>query len=357
MGVPLHSRLRKRLRDAMNKLLALILSNKVRQDRIDPAVLERILIVRVNYRIGNALFMTPLIRALAKTIPNAKIDLLVGTDHAKNVLQPMPQVNRVYTAPRKLLRSPSALLREIRAMNRNRYDAIILPAFGSTTSNAATLLVKAKYKIGFFSPDSWTPVNHAIPFPDDIQHEALRPLQLMHIFDAAAPVERTRLDIELSADEQRRGCESLAKILRDHSIEDKPDVVIGVFRGARFEKKIATDWWTAFVERLREKRKNLLVVDLLEPGIDSPLAAADVSISFPDLRELAGVLSCLNGFVSADTGPMHLASAARVPVLALFKTTDSSQYGPLGDRDMAILINGKEIESIVDAAASIFFPE
>jgi len=355
MNEPLHSRLRKWLRHAVHQLLTLILSCDVSQDEIDPAKLKRILIVRVNYRIGNALFLTPLIRALAKKIPDAKIDLLVGTSHAKSMLQPMPQVASAYAVSRELLRSPSALFRKIRMLNQNRYDAIISPTLGSSTSNAAILLIKAKYKIGFFSPDSWTPVDHAIPIPDDVKHEALKPLQLMQIIDGAGIVDRAQLDIELSADERRRGCRSLSKIIRAHPLAGKPDFVVGIFRGARCQKKIADEWWTAFVERLRAKKKNLLVLDILEPGVDEPLAVADGSIRIPDLRELAGVLSCLNGFVSADTGPMHLASAANIPVLALFNSTDSSCYGPLGDRDMAVDIVGDEVESTVDAATRVFF--
>jgi ADP-heptose:LPS heptosyltransferase len=41
-------------------------------------------------------------------------------------------------------------------------------------------------------------------------------------------------------------------------------------------------------------------------------------------------------FISADTGPMHLASSTSVPTVALFQATDPSLYGPLKATDLAI---------------------
>jgi heptosyltransferase III len=41
-------------------------------------------------------------------------------------------------------------------------------------------------------------------------------------------------------------------------------------------------------------------------------------------------------FVTADCGVMHLASAARVRVLGLFKVTDAAMYAPYGNGSTAI---------------------
>jgi heptosyltransferase-2 len=49
------------------------------------------------------------------------------------------------------------------------------------------------------------------------------------------------------------------------------------------------------------------------------------------LAELAGVLSRLRLLVTNDSGPMHVAAALGVPVLAVFGPTDSRETGPVGD--------------------------
>ena len=42
-------------------------------------------------------------------------------------------------------------------------------------------------------------------------------------------------------------------------------------------------------------------------------------------------------FVSGDTGPMHLASALGVPVVAIFGPTDPARNGPFGVDDAVVM--------------------
>jgi len=49
------------------------------------------------------------------------------------------------------------------------------------------------------------------------------------------------------------------------------------------------------------------------------------------LSDLAGVLSRLSLLVTNDSGPMHVAAAFGVPVVAVFGPTDSRETGPVGD--------------------------
>ncbi|MFZ2448661.1 MAG: lipopolysaccharide heptosyltransferase I [Syntrophobacteraceae bacterium] len=48
------------------------------------------------------------------------------------------------------------------------------------------------------------------------------------------------------------------------------------------------------------------------------------------LRELAAIISRARFFVSADTGPMHMAAALNVPVFAIFGPTNPVRTGPYG---------------------------
>jgi len=49
------------------------------------------------------------------------------------------------------------------------------------------------------------------------------------------------------------------------------------------------------------------------------------------LADLAGVLSRLRLLVTNDSGPMHVAAALGVPVVAVFGPTDERETGPVGD--------------------------
>jgi heptosyltransferase-2 len=55
-----------------------------------------------------------------------------------------------------------------------------------------------------------------------------------------------------------------------------------------------------------------------------------------DLRLFAGLLAVCHAFVSNDSGAMHLAAAAGVPVAAIFGPTDERATAPLGDHDVII---------------------
>jgi heptosyltransferase-2 len=55
-----------------------------------------------------------------------------------------------------------------------------------------------------------------------------------------------------------------------------------------------------------------------------------------DLRLLMGVIHACRGFVSNDSGAMHLAAALGVPVTAIFGPTDERATAPLGDHDVLL---------------------
>lgn len=68
-----------------------------------------------------------------------------------------------------------------------------------------------------------------------------------------------------------------------------------------------------------------------------PAAARLVNlIGRTDVRLLAGLLAACHAFVSNDSGAMHLAAAAGVPVAAIFGPTDERVTAPLGDHDVII---------------------
>ena len=54
------------------------------------------------------------------------------------------------------------------------------------------------------------------------------------------------------------------------------------------------------------------------------------------LAELMGVVGRLSVLISNDSGPMHVASALRVPTVAIFGPTDERETGPLG-RDSRVV--------------------
>ena len=73
----------------------------------------------------------------------------------------------------------------------------------------------------------------------------------------------------------------------------------------------------------------------IESALPSGARAVNL-IGRTDLRALVGVLSRCAAFVSNDSGAMHLAAAAGVPVTAIFGPTDERVTAPIGNHDVLV---------------------
>ena len=344
MGIPLHSKIRRHLRSALNFTLGKLFTPRQKTGKIDPEKIKKILLIRINYRIGNIIFTTPLIRALEKKLPDAKIDMLVGASFTKPIIEKMPNVHEVYPVPRSLIKQPIAFYRFIRMLNQKRYDLIISPATGSVSANIAAFLIQAPLKLGIFRPDTWLPFNITVPADEKTLHEALKPLAVMEAF-AGTPHRYNRfLDIALTPKEREEG----KKLLQEKITKGEKKYIVGLFRDARNDKKIADTWWKTYLHEMQKTAPETAFIDILAPG-QSPLSEEIPTISSKNLRNLAKIFSALDAFICADTGPMHLASASMTPTIALFNATDPAYYGPLGEKDKTLQINEMTTEEIAAA--------
>jgi heptosyltransferase-2 len=68
-------------------------------------------------------------------------------------------------------------------------------------------------------------------------------------------------------------------------------------------------------------------------------ASARVLCGETTLSELVGVLSRLRALVTNDSGPMHLAAALGVPLVAVFGSTDWRETAPVGERARLVRVD------------------
>jgi heptosyltransferase-1 len=69
------------------------------------------------------------------------------------------------------------------------------------------------------------------------------------------------------------------------------------------------------------------------------------------LSELIALTRVARLFVGGDTGPLHLAAALRVPVVAIYGPTDPARNGPYGARSV-VLRSAESVTSHVRRAAA-----
>jgi len=334
MAEKFHVTFRKKMSNFINRTLVRLFPRDPNPKQIETDTVKRILVVRINYRIGNILFITPLLNALEKRFPEAQIDVMIGAPFISSLLERMPQVHTVYSFPRALLKKPLEVLALKKKLQQNRYDLLITPSLMSTSDSLIALSVPSKYKVGFYSPDVFSPLTHTLPFPEKISHEALKPLALLDLFSDNTENIRNILDIRLSKEEE----EAVKNEIPEHAI--------GIFRDARNEKKIDDVWWRELLDALHKKDPSFIFIDVLDPNNRTALREDLQTLSEKDLRVLAAKIANLNAFICADTGPMHLASASGTATIALFKTTSPILYGTLGEKDLSLVMQGKSVEEI-----------
>jgi len=339
--IPTHVKFRQKTKRFFDDFLRK-LSNPSSTAKIPKKEVKRILVIRINYRIGNMLFTTPMIQQLQSEFPDAKIDVIVGAPFTKVLFYGFKNVENVYDFSRDLLKHPIKMFRYIKDLRQNNYDVVININGGSTSDRIATMLAKAKYKIAFCSEHNYTPANICVPREDmHINHEALIPIELMKAFDIE-PDYNLKMNIALSSEELAEGKKELERLLIG-----KKGRVIAIFRNARHDKLIEDSWWKTFIAKLKKYDPNTVFVDILSPDIPHKLQEDMLEYSHKDLRKLAAFMANLDAFICADTGPMHLASASGVPTIALFKITLPLLYGTLKESDLSLVMKDKSLDDVV----------
>ena len=328
MAIKWHVRARRELAGYINKILAKLFTKQQNYTPIPQKDIKKILIIRVNYRIGNIIFQTPLINAISEIFPNAKIDFMLGAPYITPLIEGMPNINKVYSFDRKLLTKPLQAIKLVNEINQNNYDLTITSNLGSSSDKIATFLVKANYKVGFYDKNQFLPVTHSTEVINNFDglHEALKPLELVKIFGKDPYRFERELNLKINP--------------------SKKTNFIGIFRDARGEKKYKNSFWQELIDELKKLDDTLEFIDILDPNNKTPLNSDIKTISEKNLRELAKKISTLKAFICADTGPMHLASATKTPTIALFKATSPTLYGTLGKNDLSLVTKDLKTKEI-----------
>jgi len=335
MAQAFHIKLRKKLALFLQSTLRKIFLKVPEKTKIDTSIIQKILVVRINYRIGNILFTTPLLNALSKQFPDAQIDMILGAPFIAPLIEGMPNINKVYSFDRQLLKHPLDVLSLRKEINQNEYDLMVLSSGLSTSDTLISWLIHAKNKIGFYDKNSFKNLTHIVDAPTKVEHEALVPLLIMEeLGESSRDSFDHHLDIRLTKEEKK-------KVETPYYTQ-----AIGIFRDARNEKKIDDAWWRELIKALKELDASLTFVDILDPNSKVLLEEDMQTISEKNLRILAAKIGNLKAFICGDTGPMHLSSASKTPTIALFKTTSPTLYGTLGRDDLSLEMKEKSVKEI-----------
>jgi ADP-heptose:LPS heptosyltransferase len=294
----------------------------------------KVLAIQFKY-FGDAVLMTPALRAIREYWPKGELHLLVPEESAP-IFQHLPWLNRVWPMPRKRGRIDFGRTWPIICgLRRQRFDRSI--DFASNDRGAITsFLIGAKRRLGraesggFFGRKFC--YTECIAPETKIQHESTKLAQLLSGWDIPPP--RT-LEAEIRADPNLAGTAKGIlpgdRAVFCHVASSQPKKEWPLAYWAKLHR-LATDggWQVVFTTARGEREQSLMA------GLAKLVPDAVILPLMTELPLFLAVLQQAAVFISGDTGPLHFAAGLGVPTISLFGPSSPAVWAPVGERHQAL---------------------
>lgn len=306
----------------------------MRRREFDKAGVRHVLIRGVNW-LGDAVMTTPALGALRQAFPGARLALL-ATPGVAELLRGHPFLDEVLVFERTGRHAGVAgRLRLARELREQGFDLAVLL---QNAFDAALIawLARIPRRIGYATDGRGFLLTHRTPVTGEDRrcHHVDYYLAMLASF-GIPPAER-RLSLALSPEEEREG----GGLLTDAGI-GAGEFVVGINPGATYgaAKRWYPERFAAVADALAA-RWGAKVVLFGGPG-EVPIAgaiAAAMTFSACNLagrlsiRQLMAAIGRCDFFVTNDSGPMHIAAAFDVPLVAIFGPTDHATTSPFSPR-------------------------
>ena len=287
------------------------------------------LLVRLR-SIGDTVLMTPCLAALKSLNADIKI-AVVSEGLAAPLLEDHPAVDDLVIAGSSI----ASRARLIARLRERGFDAAF-NMHGGPTGAVLARLSGAKRSFGYRDlPLSWLLSDRA-PAPDVILgrsriHSVEQQLALLNWSGVPWPSTRPTLRLTISAESKLRVTEKLGARGISKRFGDFACVVPGA---ALESKRWNAEGFAAVADHLSE-RWDLASVVIAGPGqqhlareIASATRGGSAVLDQLSLKELIALLGMARVFVGNDGGPMHIAAALGLPIVAVWGASDPTVWHP-----------------------------
>lgn len=287
------------------------------------------ILLRMPNWVGDFVMATPLIKELKRLYPNARLTVLCKS-FLKDLVVADPLVDAVIDFQKK----PS-----IKVLKEKKFDLGILCTNSISTARHLKRAGIPKV-IGYSSFLRKLFLTHSLKKISKKQpiHHVERYLKLLNGLGRASDIEVPYL--HFFEKDQKKACE----LLRRNGVFEN-DILIGLNISAAYGD--AKCWPKPYFKKLMEMLLKHEKVKVIFFGLSSIYnEIEEMRMGNPSVINLAGkttlqelvcCISLLQGMISNDSGPMHIASALKIPLIAIFGSTSPILTGPYN--------GGKVIES------------
>jgi len=300
---------------------------------------SRILVIRTDNRLGNLVLMEPLLRSLKKRFPRAELDIL-ASDVFSELLE-CQGYNVIMVDKKGQIRNPAKFWSLIRKLRSRAYNVAIdaaHPHSFSLSGAVSTLLSGADCRISTCTGDSTGWYTDTVAEPPLHWHESRALHSLGSVWDSWPEWSPPELHAVNAVQRNAAGLHVGASGNKRYSIEHLEELVDRICR-----RVILEVYWGSSAER---KTAEYL-------GSRYPVAV------MPELS-VTGLIERIAGlrlFITPDNGPMHIASALSVPVIALFRIDNRGRFAPLSEGSKTLFAEGGPEPERVAAAVQEVLPD
>ena len=296
-----------------------------------------VLFIRLN-DIGEVVMTLPCVDAVRRALPTARIGVLVSPPSHELFLHDK-RVNQVFVFRKKLWREhPTArgikqLAKLIRELRRHRFD-VAIDLQNNPSTHWLAFVSGARFRVSLESNYrsrrllSWrVPVGTSWEETHTVE-------QHFHLLSAVGiPTRGAECNFVLDPEAKARVEDSLNQEVKPN----RPRILLQPGAGLT-ERCWPVPKFAELAERLMREAGAQIIVhcgpneDHLGQRIHQAVSQPVVLARRLTLQELAGLLTQCDLLVTNDSGPMHLAAAVGIPIVAIFGPTDPRRSGPFEAR-------------------------
>lgn len=297
------------------------------------------ILLLISERIGDVIFCTPAIQLLKNNLPaNAIIAAITPSAGAASVLAHNPAIQQVYVAPTKkqlaqLTLEYSAVIDLHNSKQTQIYrNNLNLPAYVSPRHRKSVhqSTVALNFITALLSCPTPTPQNYLL-YPQDEHYKNIENLLTTAGVDLQQDI---LIGCHMGCNQvARKGLKFWKKTNNHKSWPIKKFIAV--------EKKL-----TQHDKRIRfvltgSASESKLCQQLLQQSENAIDLAGKTSV-----LDMAALMQYLKVFLTGDTGPLHIACATPIPIVALFGPTSPLETGPYPAQPQRHIIQQTKIEYI-----------
>ena len=298
---------------------------------------QNILVIDLAF-IGDLILVTPAVRALHETHPNARITMLT-VPLTESIARMNPYVDDVIVYDKKgREKGLLGMLRMARRLRRYRFDLAICMNFAPRGAVVAWL-ARIPNRFGYDAQHSGIFLTRtASAVRAQPQHETKNQLDFMRAFGFST--RDMSLAFRIPADVERAFIEKSRALACA-----KENYLVLCPCGRVLRRSLSAQTAAAFIRAFSNTREALPVyligsaqdrAYLMEIAQRAGLGERHVLAGAFTLSEIAVLLRGAAAIVSVDTGPAHIAQAVHCPTVEIFSTGDPRIWGPQGAHDVVL---------------------